>query len=256
MSQVDHMPMHNSQYGKPMFTSAISTGLIQSMGNDEMIVHAAQVSTKGLLSVEGNTPEKIRGMIRFLMRQRHGTPFECNAMTFLVHVPIFVFREWHRHRIGWSYNEESGRYKELDPVFYLPPVNRPMFKVEDWKPGKPKFTKIATDEEKMKWGKLCDNLRESYTLGYEKYKDNLSMGFDPGLTRDCLPVGIYSSMYATCNARSLMHFLSLRTHEPLANHPSYPLFEIEEAARQLETVFKELFPLTYESYLEFGRECP
>jgi len=123
-------------------------------------------------------------------------------------------------------------------------------KVEGWKPGKPKFTPCEDDE---KYRRLCTNLIDSYKAAYLAYEDNLSMGFDPGLARDCLPVGIYSSCWVTCNARSLMAFLSLRTHEPDSAYPSYPLWEIEQAARQLEYHFRNLFPLTYQAFNEFGR---
>jgi thymidylate synthase (FAD) len=236
-----------------VFKNDIGVELVQKIGGDEEILMAAKVATKGLLAVEDATSTKIEGLIRYLMKQRHGTPFECNAMTFLIHAPIFVFREWHRHRIGWSYNEESGRYKTLDPVFYLPVRDRPMMKVEDWKPGRPKFTVCQDDET---YESLCASLKQSYALAYRNYEFNLNLGIDPGLARDCLPVGIYSSMFATCNARSLMHFLSLRTFDEKANHTSYPLYEIEVAARKMEEIFAKLFPITHKAYADFGRECP
>jgi thymidylate synthase (FAD) len=197
------------------------------------------------------------------MKMRHGTPFEQSGMTFFVHAPIFVWREWHRHRIGMSYNEESGRYKQLDPVFYMPPKARPMFKVDDWKPGKPKFLRYDEvgnmhdqTEAEAKYLRLIDNLKECYQLCYDKYVENLNMGFDPGLARDCLPVGIYSSCWVTCNPRSLMHFLSLRTHEESAKFVSYPLYEIEVAARLCEEIFKEGWPITYKAFNDFGRVAP
>ena len=133
------------------------------------------------------------------MKHRHGTPFEHASLTFFVHAPIFVWREFHRHRIGWSYNEESGRYKTLDPVFYIPDRDRPMMKVNNWKPGRPKFEKCDSE---LNYQTLCNNLIQSYEVAYENYQDNLKMGFDPGLARDCLPVGIYSSCWCTCHPRS------------------------------------------------------
>jgi thymidylate synthase (FAD) len=181
------------------------------------------------------------------------TPFEHSCLTFFVHAPLFVWREWHRHRIGFSYNEESGRYKTLDPVFYVPPRNRPMIKVEGWKPGRPKFLEC---EDQGTYDRLVANLTESYALAYEDYEKNLALGVDPGLARDCLPVGIYSSCWVTCNPRSLMAFLSLRTHEPEAKFVSYPLYEIEVAARKVEKVFEESWPLTYRAFIECGRVGP
>lgn len=178
------------------------------------------------------------------------TPFEHSAITFLVHAPIFVWREWHRHRIGFSYNEESGRYKTLDPVFYIPDRERPMMKVEGWKPGRPKFLRCEDDAV---YERLIQNLKQSYAYAYDMYLDNLSLGIDPGLARDCLPVGIYSSCWVTCNPRSLMAFCSLRTHHPEALKVSYPLYEIEIAAEQAEALLKEYWPLTHEAFVKHGR---
>lgn len=178
------------------------------------------------------------------------TPFEHNSMTFYVRAPIFVWREYHRHRIGFSYNEESGRYKTLDPVFYLPTTDRPMMKVDGWKPGRPKFTQCENIET---YQQLCDNLRTSYELAYLTYLKNLELGVDPGLARDCLPVGIYSGCWVTCNARSLMAFLALRTSKA---GKSYPLREIEMVAEQQEAIFQQLFPLTYAAFEMNGRQAP
>lgn len=231
------------------FTSEITVKLIDQMGGDGRIVQAARVSTQG----SDATEEESYGLLRYLMSCRHGTPFEHGCLTFLVYAPIFVWREWHRHRIGFSYNEESGRYKQLEPVFYLPPRDRPMMKVDGWKPGRPKFTRCEDDHV---YKTLCDGLRRAYTESYHVYQENLFLNIDPGLARDCLPVGIYSSCFVTCNPRSLMAFLSLRTHEPTAKFPSYPLFEIEEGARTCEQMFADGWPLTYRAFNECGRVAP
>jgi thymidylate synthase (FAD) len=235
------------------FRSDIDVRLLQHTGSDSSVVAAAKVSVEGPSSVSHLDREAHAGLIRYLMKMRHGTPFEHASMTFFVNAPIFVWREWHRHRIGWSYNEESARYKTLDPVFYIPPRDRPMMKVDDWKPGRPKFLRCDNDAT---YEILCNNLRHSYQVGYRNYLWNLDLGIDPGLARDCLPVGIYSSCWVTCNPRSLMAFLSLRTHEATAAHPSYPLYEIEQAARKCEVEFARLFPVTHAAFCEFGRFAP
>jgi thymidylate synthase (FAD) len=95
-----------------------------------------------------------------------------------------------------------------------------------------------------------------YRLAYARYTGNLSMGIDPGLARACLPVGVYSSCWVTVNPRSLMSFLSLRTHDPDATFPSYPLYEIEVAARACERALAEGWPLTYRAFCEFGKISP
>ncbi len=238
------------------FKSDITVNAIQSMGGDHMVVAAAKVSTCGNDALDFTDPERAnenRGLINYLMKHRHGTPFEHAAMTFFVHAPIFVWREWHRHRIGFSYNEESGRYKTLDPIFYLPKYGRPMMKVEGWKPGRPKFLKCEDDDIHVS---LEDNLRRSYKISYEMYERNLELGVDPGLARACLPVGIYSGCWVTCNPRSLMAFLSLRTHEPNATAVSYPLHEMELAARACEETLEVGYPLTYQAFNANGRVAP
>ena len=240
--------------------SEITVREVQRMGGDYMVVAAARVSTSGEEALKYADPAFMEGegygLIKYLMKFRHGTPFEHSAITFFVHAPIFVWREWPRHRFGHSYNEESGRYKQLEPVFYLPPSNRPMFKIDDWKPGRPKFLKSINQAGEAAYSTLCKNLSESYQLAYANYEKNLALGMDPGLARDCLPVGIYSSCWVTVNPRSLMAFLSLRTHEPNATFVSYPLYEMEVAARAVESIFAKHWPLTYKAFNECGRVDP
>jgi thymidylate synthase (FAD) len=235
--------------------STIDVELIQSMGGDSMVVAAARVSTNGTDAAEmANLPaDDHAGLINYLMKHRHGTPFEHASLTFFVHAPILVWREWHRHRIGFSYNEESGRYKELDPIFYLPSRDRPMMKVDGWKPGRPKFERC---EDGKVFNELCENLKDAYRFSYVMYRRNLALGIDPGLARDCLSVGIYSGCWVTCNPRSLMSFLSLRTHEPDAKQVSYPLWEIELGARACEDIFATGWPITYQAFCENGRVAP
>lgn len=237
------------------FTSEITVRKIQEMGGDHMVVAAAKVSTSGddaLRFAALDSADENAGLINYLVKQRHGSPFEHSALTMFVHAPICVWREWHRHRIGFSYNEESGRYKTLDPVFYIPDRERPMMKVEGWKPGRPKFTRADDDT----FAGLVDNLKRSYEYSYGMYQDNLLMGIDPGLARDCLPVGIYSSCWVTCNPRSLMAFLSLRVHEQESTFVSYPLWEIDMAARAAEEILKEGWPITYAAFVKNGRVAP
>lgn len=238
------------------FKSTIDVSLIQQMGGDHMVVAAAKVSTNGTAALEFNRPEcgeENAGLINYLVKQRHGTPFEHSSMTFFVHAPIFVWREWHRHRIGFSYNEESGRYKQLEPTFYIPDRERPMMKVDGWKPGRPKFTRCESD---VLFDLLITNLTNSYKQSYQAYVRNLDCGFDPGLARDCLPVGIYSGCWVTCNPRSLMAFISLRVHDPDAKFVSYPLWEIDLAARACEQVLSEGWPITYAAFVKNGRVAP
>lgn len=238
-----------------IWKSTVDVRPIQSMGGDHMVVAAAKVSTDGSAAeaLAGMLADEKYGLIKYLMTFRHGTPFEHSALTFFVHAPIFVWREWHRHRIGFSYNEESGRYKQLEPVFYVPDRERPMMKVEGWKPGRPRFLRCEDDSI---YATLVANLKKSYFTAYHAYEENLTLGIDPDLARDCLPVGIYSSCWVTCNPRSLMAFLSLRTHDPEAKYVSYPLHEIELGARAAEEILKTGWPLTHKAFVEGGRVGP
>jgi thymidylate synthase (FAD) len=234
--------------------STIDVDLIQFTGSDMMIAHAAMVSTKGV-AYSGGTPisqEKMTGLLRSLINNRHGTPFEHGSMTVRVHAPIKVWREWHRHRIGWSYNEESGRYKQLDPIFWMPPIERKMIRPEEFKSMRPEFDH-ATEEEytAIKRELLC-----GYQESYNRYERLLAMQVDRGLARDILGVGIYSACYCTASPRSIMAFLELRTNVPTSKRPSHPLWEIAEAARQLEAIFAANWPVTHHLWNENGRMAP
>jgi len=221
------------------------------MGGDEAVIEAMLVSSEDDEITQACLEEKTTyGRINFLMKNRHGTPFEHNAMKFYVEAPICVFREWHRHRIAWSYNEMSGRYKELAPMFYVPDRNRAL--VQEGKPGHYIFVP-GTEQQYVD---MVDELVTSYDYVYGAYLRMLSNGIAKEVARLVLPVGIYSAMYATTNARALMAFLSLRTIAEDSKFPSYPQREIEMAAEKMETVFEELFPLTYRAFNENGRVSP
>ena len=238
-------------------TSDITVRLVQQMGGDHMVVAAAKVSTCGDDALKFASPESAEantGLINYLMAHRHGTPFEHASMTFFVRAPIFVWREWHRHRIGFSYNEESGRYKKLDPLFWIPDRERKLVPAPDHTSARPKFQRLADDDPKYR--DICDVLRHSYFASYRAYEHLLDRGVAKEVARACLPVGIYSSCWVTCNPRSLMAFLSLRTHDEAATFISYPQAEIECAARAAEQIFAEGWPLTYAAFVKHGRVAP
>ena len=220
---------------------------------DWMVVAAAKVSTSraaALRAAENHTESE--RLINDLMEHKHGTPFEHNQFKFFVDAPIFVFREWQRHRVGWSYNEFSGRYATFKPKFWVPRPERAIFTTEDFSPMRPAFAGGDDHPRRV----TAHYRRKHYQDAYDQYRYQLDMGIGKEVARSVLPVGTYSSMWATCNARSLMHFIGLRTHDESANHISYPQAEIEEAARVLETVFAEAMPLTYAAFMRYGREAP
>ncbi|MDH2426237.1 FAD-dependent thymidylate synthase [Sphaerisporangium sp. TRM90804] len=234
------------------FQSDVSVELVRHSADDSDVVWAARVSTAGEQSLEAvsQDPQRARGLINYLMRDRHGSPFEHNSMTFFVSAPIMVFREFHRHRVGWSYNEESGRYRELQPVFYVPGRERKL--VQQGKPGRYEFVEGDDDQHRL----VAEAMEQSYRRSYEAYQKMLEAGVAREVARAVLPVGLFSSMYATCNARSLMHFLSLRTKDERATVPSFPQREIEMVAERMEAIWAGLMPLTHAAFNAAGRVAP
>ncbi|MFD8488608.1 FAD-dependent thymidylate synthase [Streptomyces sp. NPDC059712] len=236
----------------PVFRSDVTVQLVKATASDNDVVSAARVSTIGERSLAHVTadPERSEGLLNYLMRERHGSPWEHTSMTFLISAPIFVFREFMRHRAGWSYNEESGRYRELQPVFYIPGYGRKL--VQEGKPGRYQFVDGSPDQHYM----MRTTMKASYRQAYEAYQDMLAAGVAREVARSVLPVGLFSSAYATCNARSLMHFLGLRTTHPAAATPSYPQREIEMVAEQMEKAWAGLMPLTHAAFNANGRIAP
>ncbi|SMF82500.1 thymidylate synthase (FAD) [Streptomyces sp. Amel2xC10] len=237
---------------KIFMRSDVTVELVKSSASDADVLFAARVSTLGEQSLEElqKDPERSKGLVNYLMRDRHGSPFEHNSMTFFISAPIFVFREFMRHRVGWSYNEESGRYRELEPVFYVPDESRKL--VQEGRPGKYVFVEGTEDQQKL----VARTMEESYIQAYEAYQEMLAAGVAREVARAVLPVGLFSSMYATCNARSLMHFLGLRTQHELAKVPSFPQREIEMVGEKMEAEWMKLMPLTHAAFNANGRVAP
>lgn len=233
------------------FRSDVTVELVRASASDADVVWSARVSTMGEQSLEDVTadPERSKGLINYLMRDRHGTPFEHNSMTFFVSAPIFVFREFMRHRIA-SYNEESGRYRELRPVFYVPGPERKL--IQRGKPGAYDFFDGTPEQYDI----VVAETKRSCTEAYAAYRRMLDAGVAREVARGVLPVATYSSMYVTMNARSLMNFLSLRTKRDGTAFPSFPQREIEMVAERMEDFWAELMPLTHESFCASGRVAP
>ncbi|MCZ4122503.1 FAD-dependent thymidylate synthase [Streptomyces sp. H39-S7] len=234
------------------FRGEVTVDLVKHSAADSDVLWAARVSTAGEQSLEelAKDPERSKGLINYLMRDRHGSPFEHNSMTFFISAPIFVFREFMRHRVGWSYNEESGRYRELQPVFYVPAQERKL--VQQGRPGKYEFVD-GTDAQHRA---TTEAMEASYRQAYDAYQEMLAAGIAREVARAVLPVGLFSSMYATCNARSLMHFLGLRTQHELAAVPSFPQREIEMVGEKMEAEWAKLMPLTHAAFNGNGRIAP
>lgn len=229
------------------FSSSMKVEMVEAAGSDEKICKAARVSTLGAASIDS---EESEGLLKFLLVNRHGSPFEHGMMTFRISAPIFVWREFMRHRIGFSYNEESGRYKKLEPKFYIPSLGRPMIQVG--KAGAYSFVQ-GTEQQ---YDESLSDMGAAYVEAWHSYSQMLERGIARELARVVLPVATYSTAYVTCNPRSLMSFLSLRTSHPDSKFPSYPQWEIEQVARQMEALFAKQFPITHKIFDASGRVSP
>ena len=210
-----------------------------AMADDLSVANSARVS---FAKRKEAMDDSDAGLIRFLMRDRHGTPFEHNAFRFHVRCPLFVAREWFRHRVG-SFNEESARYHQLEGDFYVPdPAD---VRSQVGKPGAYTFEPVAPD--------VAEGVREAlgahYAEAHRLYRELIDRGLAKELARCVLPMGTFTQFYWTVNARSLMNFLSLRAAETAQ-------LEIRRYAEALEAFFAELMPVTYEAFVANGRVAP
>ncbi len=209
-----------------------------ALASDLAVVNAARVSFNAQSQDMG---ERDEGLIRFLMRNRHGSPFEHGSFRFLVKAPLAVVREHHRHRAGHSYNEWSGRYSKIDPEFYVPEFVR----TQIGKPGAYAFEPV--DEETR--ASTREEIERSGREAFAAYERLLERGVAKEVARLVLPLSTYTKYYWSCNPRSLMHFCSLR------NHPDAQ-FEIREYASAAESFLEKLMPVTHASYLANDRTAP
>ncbi|QAY14027.1 ThyX-like thymidylate synthase [Mycobacterium phage Colt] len=151
-----------------------------------------------------------------------------------------------------SYNEESGRYKQLDPVFYVPGETRPIAKVEGTRNMDYVLEKGTADQHAL----IANAMWATCSGAYRQYEAMLDAGIVREVARMVLPVNIMSTCIVTCNARSLMHFLSLRQRHDDAKFPSKPQYEINLVANGYERLLAEEAPLVHRSYVENGRVAP
>lgn len=242
----------------PRYKSDVDVELVKCSAEDLDVVFSARVSTEGERTRElgpnledsaYEMSDKDKGLINFLMRERHGTPFEHSYFTFYVNAPIFVWREHMRHRMA-SYNEESGRYRKLDPVFYMPDRDRKL--VQTGKTG----AYVFEHGDDFQYAMTIQKVRQSCDEAYQNYEHILSTGVAREVARTVLPVSIYSSAYVTMNARALMNFLSLRRIAEGSHFPSYPQREIEMVAEKYEEIFEYHMPVTHAAFIKNGRVAP
>ena len=210
-----------------------------AMADDLSVVNAARVS---FARRREEVDDADAGLIRFLMRDRHGTPFEHNSFRFHIRCPIFVAREWFRHRIG-SFNEFSMRYAKATDDFYIPELDDVRSQVG--KPGAYSFEPV--DPELAE--RTREELQAVYDTAYATYTRLVEAGVARELARSVIPVGAYTEFYWTVNARALMNFVSLRAAETAQR-------EIRRYAEACEQFLAERMPITHAAFVANDRTAP
>jgi thymidylate synthase (FAD) len=213
--------------------------LDDAMADDLSVVNGARVSFARRKTELDASDE---GLIRFLMRDRHGSPFEHNAFRFHIRCPIFVAREWFRHRIG-SFNEFSMRYAKATDDFYVPAPEDVRSQVG--KPGAYSFEPVSDDLA----AQAREELQAVYDQAFATYERLVEAGVARELARAVMPVGAYTQFYWTVNARALMNFVSLRNSE-------FAQLEIRRFAEAVEIFFAERMPLTHAAFVANDRTSP
>ena len=208
------------------------------LASDLAVVNAARVSFNA--SSEEMT-ERDEGLIRFLMRDRHGSPFEHGYFRFIVKAPIFVVREHHRHRAGHSYNEWSGRYSKMEAEFYVPDYVR----TQVGKPGAYSFEPVEPAVREA----AREEIRGIAEQAFEAYERMLEQGVAKEVARMALPLSLYTKYFWSCNPRSLMHFCSLRNSDQAQ-------YEIREYAKAAESFLERVMPVTHAAFVAGGRTAP
>jgi thymidylate synthase (FAD) len=226
----------------PDYRTVLDHGFVRLdavMADDLSVVNAARVSFARHKDAMDASDE---GLIRFLLRERHGTPFEHNSFRFHIRCPIFVAREWFRHRIG-SFNEFSMRYAKATDDFYVPAPED--VRTQVGKPGAYTFETVEPE--------LASSTRETfesvYRTAYAAYEELVEAGVAREIARCVLPVGAYTEFFWTVNARALMNFVSLRAAETAQR-------EIRRYADAVEQFFAAKMPVTHAAFVTANRVAP
>ena len=217
-----------------------SIELVESMGDDLRIVNMARQSFGSVLETE--MTDKNAGLIKYLMKNRHGTPFEGVVITLQVKCPIFVAREWMRHRIA-SYNEFSGRYSKMSSDFYVPSGDQ--LRSQVGKPGSYSFEPLPDGLAESTRAMIEENNGDAlYT-----YDNFLEQGVAKEVARMVLPVNIYTSFTMVANLRSLFNFVSLRSHKDA-------MWEIRQYSEEVEKMLWLVAPVAYRAFVDNNRIAP
>jgi thymidylate synthase (FAD) len=206
------------------------------MGDDEAVLRAARVSyDRDDHHERCSMTERDEKLIHYLMKNKHTSPFEHVIFTFEVKAPIFVFRQWHRHRT-WSFNEVSARYTELPEEFYVPDVSQITTQSVANKQQR-------TNEQHPHASSFQRLMGHAMKHAFDIYKWMLEEGCPRELARTVLPVATYSRMYATVDLHNLFHFLRLRDHD----HAQY---EVRVYAQAMRKLIESIVPVSVKAFQE------
>lgn len=214
--------------------------LVDHMGSDLSVVRAARVSYDAAWRAGEDTGSDKR-LINYLWKNHHTTPFESVVFTFEVKAPIFVFRQWHRHRT-WSYNELSARYRELTEEFYVPEPELIGVQSKDNKQMRVLKPHLEmTYNETIAAKNIIDLIELSNSESFDDYIALINQGAPRELARSVLPVGTYSHMFATVNLLNLLKFFTLRSH----SHAQHEIRVYSDAMQQL---IRPIVPVCMEAF--------
>lgn len=240
------------------FRSDISTRPVEKncTGSDRIVACAAWAEHPDSLGAgREDTPGGWRRTIRSCMRLKHTSPFDQGLLSVYLEAPGVVWWQLTRQRFmsldaeDFSFNLESGRYKVLDPEFYLPPEGRPCLEPDGFKPMRP-----ALGDDRAAWVKLTHNLRSECLSGWARYTCMVEGGVAREAARLVLPNwALYCDGYVTAKPLTWLQFFSKRNRTAETSVPTFPQWEIEQAARQMESLFAEMWPITHAAFNEFGR---
>lgn len=216
------------------FVDHSTVTLYKSNAYDVDCARAAWVSQNTQAHEKEAEEGRVEGLINFLLREKHLSPFENGSFTFIIDTPISVAREFMRHR-SFAYSEVSGRYTELEPRFYTPNPYRPV--LQQGKVGN--YTFVPDSE--LSIDHVIPHIEANSRDSWNSYQALLEYGVAKEVARMVLPVNTMTTFWATVNPRNLMHFLDLRTD-------AQAMFEIREVAVKMEEIFKQQMPLTYKAW--------
>lgn len=224
---------------------------IDHMGSDERIVEAARISYKS----PSKGADQDKKLLRYLYKNKHTSPFEMAKVTLNIKMPIFIMRQYVRHRMQ-NLNEVSARYTELPNEFYIPESWRSQddknkqgsVSEGDWNPTLPdKVVRLSVLDGTVTMTEPGNDATNELKLhcerSYEIYQDMIKAGIAREMARMALPTNIYTEIYTTWDLKNLLHFIALRDD-------SHAQWEIQQYGKAIKEICRELFPWTIEIYEE------